>query len=84
MTHSTLTWFSRYYAPMETGDQFLLSTSKGVVFINLYMYSKDEDVFVQCADNERKIARGDVGYWAYVPFVVDVMQEGKQSQVPNE
>lgn len=85
MSHSTLTWFSSQFAPKHTDELFVIATHQGTLFTNLYLYNSETDKFIQYAHNDMKLARTQVGYWAYVPTKIDFHEKlDKQSQTPTE
>lgn len=94
MSRSTVTWFSNTFKPTEN-ELFLVAVKQSLsgdvmVFSELYRYAPQLDRFVAASiygnlpESVSVLKRDQITYWAYVPQYVDVMREGKQSQIPEE
>lgn len=84
MTYSTVGWNSGLIKPTQRNYLYLLAVQERDyvrTLRTLYTYDENADQFKYGSE---AIQRKNVAYWAYVPFMLDLKREGKQSQVPEE
>lgn len=84
MSYSSVGWNSTLFKPTQKNYLYLLVVQEFDYFRTLrtlYTYNFEMDRFEYGSEF---IKRKDAAYWAYVPLILDLNREGKQSQIPEE